>query len=59
MKRFSVPTPPTETLEDLVVQIWDALNHFRPKLGDDPYAESSFERDGKKYTVRITEVKAA
>lgn len=57
MKRISVPTPPAETLEDLVVQIWDTLAHYRSRLGNSAYAEASFERDGKTYTVRITEEK--
>lgn len=56
-KRIQVPVPGVDFLEDLVVQVWDAITHFRSRLGDSAYAEASFERDGKHYTVRITETK--
>lgn len=56
MKRMKITMPFTDTLEGLVVQLWDALRHYRSRLGSGAYVEGSFERDGKAYTVRITEV---
>lgn len=57
-KRSKIKLPFTpETLEDVVLYVYDALAHFRCRSGDSAYAEASFVREGKKYKVRIEEIK--
>ena len=51
----TIALPPAETLEELALQVWDSLRHYRQVFGPQAYAEASFTRDGKEYVIRITE----
>ena len=51
----TVEMPAADTLEVLVVQLWDTLRHYRSQIHGKAAVSASFDRNGKRYTVTIKE----